>query len=326
MQQPRTYTDDVSRVFDRMHRQHGVCFDFPVGVKRTSDAEDFAWHWYSHVDHDGIGAVTDIARKHGEDIVAPCLKIRRDRDATFVDYLRPFVRRSYLRKAPRSPWDRPKREIPREVPLHVPQHLITLSDRETRAVGELARRQRVSVNSLLLWGMSEAVRGLAVRPRDRQHWTVPVNMRGGVGIDDAAANPLSFIRIVVRPGDTPQVLHARLYDLLETGMHYVMLRWIRFFAHRSWLKFPPVRSTGTFSNVGVFHVPGVHRVVTCPPPGPTEPIAACVVTWNGLMTLAISVHHSMNPPAHQIREVGDRWRAAMLTGAVDAIESQRSAA
>ena len=109
-------------------------------------------------------------------------------------------------------------------------------------------------------------------------------MRGGVGITDTMANPLSFIRIPIRPGESPRVIHDRIYDLLETGMHWVMLRWIRFFANRRRLKFPPVRSTGCFSNLGSFTTPDIDRVITCPPTGPTEPLATCLVTWNGQMS------------------------------------------
>src|SRR5678816_1781497 len=104
-----TYRDDLGRVFDRMHRQYGVSFDFPVGVIRSDRADggdDFAWDWYSHVEFDGIGAMADVARKHGCELALPQLRIRRDRDATVLDYLRPFLRRSYLRAAPKSPWDR----------------------------------------------------------------------------------------------------------------------------------------------------------------------------------------------------------------------------
>jgi hypothetical protein len=309
-----TYTDDVARVFDRMERQHGVSFDFPLGIVRD-ERDEIAWRWYSHVDYDGIGVMAEIARELGQELPASYIKIRRDRDARWHEHLRPFFRRSYLRKAPGSPWDLPRRKRPASPPRHTPQHLILLTDEETREVATVARDLRVSVNTLLLWSLAEAVRGSAVLPHHRQHWTVPINMRGGVGMRDDMANPISFIRVIVRPGDTPQAVQARLYELLETGMHYVMLRWIRFFAHRSWLRFPPVRSTGTFSNVGVFHVPGVHRVITCPPVGPTEPIAGCVVTWNGRMSIALSVHASMAPPAGAIDAVGARWRAAMLSGA-----------
>jgi hypothetical protein len=288
-------------------------------------AADFHWDWYSHVDFDGIGALADVASRAGHDLRLPQLRIRKDKDATVLDYFRPFFRRSYLRAAPKSPWDRPTSEPATSTERHLPQHLIALSAAETREVALVARRFGVSINSLLLWGLADAMRGFAVRPGDRQHWTVPVNMRGGVGIGDAMANPLSFIRIPIRPGETPDVIHARIYDLLDTGMHWVMLRWIRFFANRRRMKFPPVRSTGAFSNLGSFSAPGIDRVITCPPTGPTEPLAACVVTWNGQMTLALSVHHSMNPPAGAIDAVGERWRNAMLTGSTMMVATQQAA-
>jgi hypothetical protein len=308
----RVYRDDVARVFDRMQTQYGQSFDFPVGVCRDEN-DDYAWRWYSHIDYDGIGAMVDLARNEDFDLPQPQLKIRREEDATFFDYLRPFLRRSYLRAAPRSPWDRPQADPSVSTGLRVPQHVISLSEVESRKVNEVARSLEVTVSSILLWSLSEAVRGHAVEPKDRQHWTVPVNMRGGVGVPADAANPLSFIRVTVRPTDSVQVIHARLYDLLDTGMHWVMMRWTRFFANRSRMKFPPVRSTGCFSNVGAHRMP-FHRAVFCAPVGPTEPIAAGVLTCNERMSIAFSVHHSMNPSRQAIDAVAERWRAAMLSG------------
>jgi len=311
----RIYRDDVARVFDRMHVQHGVCFDFPVGVA-LDDRDELAWEWFSHVDYDGMRMVDHVVRRHGSEVVLPRLKIRPDRRATFSEHLRPVFRKSYLRKAPASPWDRPKREPTPTTAPHLPDKLLLLTEDESRQVERVARSHDVSVNSFVLWSLAEATRAYATRPNDRQHWTIPVNMRGGAGIDRDAANPLSFIRIPIWPGDTPQIVHARLYDLLETGMHWVMLGWIRFFANRRRAKFPPVRSTGVFSNIGVYRVPSIARLVVCPPTGPTEPIAAAIITWNGRMSLALSVHHTMNPPREALDAVEHRWRTAILTGSV----------
>jgi hypothetical protein len=315
LQPRRVYRDDVARVFDRMHVQHGVCFDFPVGIS-LADGDDLAWEWFSHVDYDGMRMVDHVARRHGTEVLLPRLKIRPDKRATWREHLKPMLRKSYLRKAPASPWDRARGDAAPSTERHLPDKLLLLTDEESRRVADVARMQRVSVNSLVLWSLAEATRGYAVKPNDRQHWTVPVNMRGGTGIDWGAANPLSFIRVPIWPGDTPQIVHARLYDLLETGMHWVMLRWIRFFANRRRMKFPPVRSTGVFSNIGVYTVPNISRLVVCPPTGPTEPIAASIITWNGRMSLALSVHHTMNPPREALDAVEQRWRNAILTGAV----------
>lgn len=311
----RIYKDDVARVFDRMHAQHGVCFDFPVGVA-LHDRDDLAWEWFSHVEFDGMKMVDFVTRRHGSEVALPRLKIRPDRRATLRDHLRPLLRKSYLRTAPASPWDRPKREPAPSTERHLPDKLILLSEAESRQVQAVARAHGVSVNSFVLWSLSEATRATATRAIDRQHWTVPVNMRGGLGIDDAAANPLSFIRVPIWPNESPKVVHDRLYDLLATGMHWVMLGWIRFFANRRRAKFPPVRSTGVFSNIGVYRVPQIARLVVCPPTGPTEPIAASIITWNGRMSLALSIHHTMNPPREALDAVEHRWRTAMLTGAV----------
>lgn len=313
----RTYRDDVARVFDRMHLQHGVCFDFPVGMALDDD-DELVWEWFSHIDYDGIRMVDHVARRHGNEVVLPQLKIRPDRHATLREHLKPMLRKSYLRKAPGSPWDRPKRDAAAQTSeRRLPDKLLLLSEDESRHVGRLARELGVSVSSFVLWSLAEATRAYATRPNDRQHWTVPVNMRGGSGVDRDAANPLSFIRVPIWPGDTPQIVHARLYDLLETGMHWVMLRWIRFFANRRRAKFPPVRSTGVFSNIGVFQVPNIRRLVVCPPTGPTEPLAAALITWNGRMSLALSVHRTtMDPPRDALDAVEQRWRTAILTGSV----------
>ena len=311
----RIYRDDVARVFDRMHVQHGVCFDFPVGIA-LEEHDDFTWEWFSHVDYDGIRMVDHVVRRHGNEVALPRLKIRPDRRATWREHLKPMVRKSYLRKAPASPWDRVKRDPPPSTERRLPSKLVLLSDEETRTVGRLARAQQVSVNSFVLWSLAQASRGLVAKPDDRQHWTIPVNMRGGVGVDGDAANPLSFIRVPIWPRETPQDVHLRVFDLLETGMHWVMLGWLRFFANRRRMKFPPVRSTGVFSNIGVYNVPNISRLVVCPPTGPTEPISAGLITWNGRISIALGVHHTMNPPAGELDALEQRWRAAILTGSV----------
>ena len=77
----RTHRDDVARVFDRMHVQYGVCFDFPVGIAH-GDTDDLVWEWFSHIDYDGMRMVEHVARRHGSEILLPRLKIRPDqRDA-----------------------------------------------------------------------------------------------------------------------------------------------------------------------------------------------------------------------------------------------------
>lgn len=304
----KTYHDDLGRVFDRMQLQHGECFDFPFGVADDETAA-LTWRWFSHVDHDGIGALAQVLGDYGHELAAPRLRIRPDRRAAWHEHLRPMLRRSYLRAAPRSPWEI---ELATPASRRLPQELLELSEDETHQVAAVARSLSISVNSLVLWAVATAVRSLAAAPAHRQHWTVPVNMRGAM--PETAANQLSFIRVPIRPGDSPEAIHARVYDLLQTGTHWVMLRWIAFFANRASMKFPPVRSTGCLSNLGAYRGDGPARIAFSPPCGTTEPIGAGVISWNGRMTLALTCHDSLAAPPGALATIAARLQELLLTG------------
>lgn len=270
---------------------------------RLPDADgQVEWFHVSHLESDGIGGFARMLEKQGihvthlPSVAVPC----RGVIGPLWRYWQ--QRRGVTSSVRRQDWSQqpvPPHQIPGDRAWHL------FSEAQTQALLEACRRENITVTSLLLKLLDDAVRPQLGIPDAAIPWMVPVNMRsdGRVGSATCYANHVSCIDVLVAPQDTPQGIHRQLRDRLERGEHRatcLLMGLGKFFSQKCrqrLLARDRAKSTGTvgaFSNLGNWSPPGSQRSsdgwLFCPPLGGGQRLAAGCVTFQGRLGLVIQAH------------------------------------
>ena len=193
-----------------------------------SGSKEVEWQFVSHCECDGIGGFARVLRKSG--VRLDSLPNTRNSNRKIFGPLWRLWRRNKPECADRRDW------MPNGPPGEnsVAWHLF--SEEETKALREKCRSEKISVNSLLLKLLDQAIRPDIRKPEATIPWMIPVNLRGDINHADDAENHVSYIEARISANDSPTQIQNQIHSRLKSGEHrafYLLLALGRFLSHRA---------------------------------------------------------------------------------------------
>ena len=289
--------------------------------RRAPNTEELAWQFCSHAGYDGLGWFSTLLRKQSPSVDVRIPRLKKTKKPSWLAQvsalLRLMARKPYAAaawKTADADWRPPAdgAKAGTAVAVHA------LDADRTRRLTELAKQQRVSLNSLLLASL-----GRACQPElegGRAYWMTPVNMRGPVALARETANHTSYLQIKTGAGRTSQQVHEQVkakLDCLEHwgGWLFVNCGRVVRYAGMKWLFRRELARTqgrpwvGAFSNLGSWENCGLWFV--CPPVAKTCPLGVGVVICEGCLSMTIDAHPSISGDAAWTRALMDSWIAEL---------------
>ncbi|HEX5791258.1 MAG TPA: hypothetical protein VFY13_08885 [Luteolibacter sp.] len=291
-----------------------------IGIRfgrMAADSGEVEWLHVSHVECDGIGAFARLLRERGADL--PQLPLTRH---PHRGVLRPILELCLSgarepRRAQRADWLPPggaRHGQPDDVAWHL------FSAEETRELLAACRRQKITVNSLLLKCLDEAVRPELGITDASIPWMIPVNLRGDVTLPDDTENHVSCFDALVDPRMSAQDLQRQIHERLERGEHranYLLMELGRHLSHRikmyllERVRSRPHGNIGSFSNLGVWDAE--KRIANrdawwfCPPIVCGQRLSAGCVTFQNRLSLTLQTHGDPTADSSLSRTCMRRW-------------------
>ncbi len=286
-------------------------------------AREPRWLYYSHADYDGIGGFAEILRDRGYD-PGPLPTIPHESPRSWGPFLRSAPQ--FLAPRQRVAWKKnfgppsiPRHDLPPEaVAWHV------FDEQTTERITAASKEASCTVNSFLMSRLAEAVFPDVAEETKSMGWMVPVNLRGKVSRGRDSENHVSFVRIALERGDSPQKVHRKIYRELGRGEHwanwnaYIATRFLPLWAKRAMIRADRATSQftiGVFSNLGRWS--GDSRPdlkgdwLFAPPAIRFFRIAAGCVTWQGRLSLCIHLHPHISSDSADARSWMESWKAGI---------------
>ena len=284
------------------------------------ETEELEWEYVSHCDCDGIGGFARLSRNRGADVgTLPTIK------KSCIGIISPLWRllcasRRSCDYAQRSDWapESPEKTLETEAAQAVAWHLF--SEEETIGILAKCRSRKVTVNSVLLQHLDEAVRADIRRPHLTIPWMIPVNIRGDISLPDDTSNHVSCVQVDLAPNDLAEEIQKQIQRRLKNGEHranYLLLGLGKFLSHESKVKFlikdrsKPAGNIGAFSNLGVWDskkkIKTEYSWLFCPPVVKGQLLAAGCVTFQNRLGLAIQAHPQLRVSSDTVHAWMTRW-------------------
>lgn len=295
-------------------------------------ADEPTWTYLPHSEYDGIGGFAHLIRKSG--FAFPDLP--QTPHAAVRSWI-PFFKLVPRLLAPRRrhAWGALSPDS-REPGTNQPAPAVAwhvFGEAETAALRASAKREDVTLNSLLLKQLDLALRPDLVDPDATLPWMVPVNLRGPVRRDTDTANHTSYICLKIDRLERAAGVHRKIYQAIERGEHWGP--WMAYSA----TQFLPRASKrlaiktdraiaqwnlGGFSNLGVWDADQCIKDpalagswLFSPPVLRCQMVGAGCMTFQGKLSLLVQAH----PELTTSPEVPARW----LTRWVDLLEGRQEA-
>lgn len=272
--------------------------------RRVAGKPDVDWLFLSHHRHDGFSGLAHTVRELGctAEIKFPALAEAKTpslwaRTVALLRYVAKPQRPAAAWKTLDVAWRPPPggAEPTKAISTHA------FSAGETQRLSQLARADRVSLNSLLLSALAKASKpDLLPGP---EVWCLPVNMRGGVSLKREAANHSTYVDIDLGGAPTPRKAHEAVKAALGRLEHWASWTFLsnigrfvgydgmrRIFAHslkategRQWI--------GTFSNMGKWD--GIGEWFVAPGVTYSSPLGVGIIICDGRLLLSLEAHTSI---------------------------------
>lgn len=278
------------------------------------------WLFVSHCDCDGIGGFARLLRERGAELpelpktMYPCRGLLGPLWRLACDSFR------LSECADRGDWVR--LGAPGEgASGQIAWHLFTKA--ETEAILAKCRREGVTVNSLLLKHLDQAIRPEILRPHLEIPWMIPVNLRGDISLADDTENHVSCVVARVARDDSAETIQNKIRHRLQLGEHrvsYLILRFTGFLSDSAMVKFltkdraRPAGNIGSFSNLGVWdpdkQIATGDSWLFCPPVVKGQLLGAGCVTFRRRLSLTIQSH----PDLASSPDMAARWMKRWVDG------------
>ncbi len=280
-------------------------------------AEGPEWFELQHAEFDGIGVLWELQRRlYGDDGAGPMPESGERAPGTLASWrlLYELVTEPVPRVATWRSFDEERRG-------RATLAWRALSADRTSAIIARARREDVSVNSLLLWALGRTVEPAVNVDRGAVRWMLPVNMRGPIRRSRPTANHSSYIRALTPPRGTPRDVERSVREAIARREHFATWRGLelggalgaeivrRFLEQSARAALPWI---GMFSNLG--RCPprsdgrGLHDAwIIGAPVTRMLPFACCSVTWHGRLSLSMRAHPVIGFDQRATEAALDRW-------------------
>ncbi len=288
----------------------------------SQGSDEVEWVFVSHCDCDGIGGLVRLLRERGADIAdlpetkRPCRGV-----------IGPLWR--LWRASRQEPGCADRRDWQLSAPqgtgggMAVAWHLFT--EGETQAIRERCQREQVTVNSLLLKHLDQAVRPEIRRPQAKISWMIPVNLRGDIHHADATENHVSCVGVRIAVDDSVGAIHQQVRHRLERGEHRanaLLLELGRVLSHGAKMKFlakdrsKPAGDIGAFSNLGVWDsekkIDTRDSWLFCPPVVQGQLLGAGCVTFQNRLGMTVQGHPNLSATGGLTSIWMKRWVAGVI--------------
>lgn len=264
------------------------------------ETDEAQWHHLSHLESDGIGAFARLLNEHGAG-VRELPVASAPASGVFGPFWRLWrSRRNMPVCAGRKDWAAAQAPAAQQIPTDRAWRLF--SEAQTQAIVNACRRQHVTVTSLLLKLLDDAVREDLGLTDDRIPWMLPVNIRDE-RTATSTANHVSSIELVIAPEDTAQGIHSQMRERLQRGEHRAASLLLGLGAILSQRQCNRLLARdrakdsgciGAFSNLGNWDaekvLPNTDGWLFCPPIGGGQRLGAGCVTYQGRLGLVIQTH------------------------------------
>ncbi|MBM3648796.1 MAG: hypothetical protein FJX11_13485 [Alphaproteobacteria bacterium] len=284
------------------------------------------WTYLSHSEVDGIGGFARILRERGAMIDAlPQLQYGgRSSISPFLKALAMRVVR-YDRWRGQLHWQLSQSTTAEARPRSLPPIAWHVFDKaDTLRLRQHCRRAGITVNTLLLKDLTQAIRPYLQDRAAEVPWFLPVNMRGEASRKSDTVNCVSYVSVKVRAEEGIQMIHKKVLTALERKEHwanwYVACVAGRMLSHEIkkflWKheQFAAEWNIGVFSNIGEWDAEEkvqepacLGEWVFCPPAFSALRVAAGVVTFQNRLGLAMQAHPSLTNDPTILRAWMDAW-------------------
>lgn len=281
---------------------------------------DVEWIFVSHCECDGIGGFARLLRERGAAI--PDLPRTNNPCQGIIGPLWRFfqARRGGAECANRRDWEIPAAPAA-DVSDPVAWHLFT--ENETGDILAKCRRARVTVNSLLLKHLDQAVRPDIRRSHLPIPWMIPVNLRGEISYADDTENHVSCVEPRIARDDSVEAVQGKIQRRLKRGEHraaHLLLQLSRPMSHQAKMdylrkdraKAPGI--IGAFSNLGVWDPEKAIATddlwLFSPPVVKGQLLGAGCVTFHNRLGLTIQAH----PELVSSEGIAEGWMQRWVDG------------
>ena len=289
------------------------------------ETSEVDWIYKPHDEFDGIGGFGSILRDRG--IVLESLPQK--------SYPPHNSWRALFRAIPQLvsppkvlPWgadimetsapDEPTLDSPKAVAWHV------YSEAETDKIKVASRQFGVTVNSLLLKHLTDAIRPFLDDPLESVPWMIPVNLRGGGVVQQSdMGNHSSYVAVKIAPDDSAQNVHRGIYEKMGREQHWA--NWKTYEVTRSLPELVKKNlietnramlqwNIGSFSNLGVWDPDKEIKDPYCraawlfaPPVLRCQLIGAGCITFQGQLSIMLHVHPALTVSDEIVSEWMKSW-------------------
>jgi hypothetical protein len=320
---------------------HGECYMFRLGRYETGLSEP-EWFFLSHERYDGLGGLAQVQRS----LLRRRMELPRSKELKPGRLARIIAAaRCLLRRARHPlPWlhdDPAWRAVDSAHSSPSAVAWALLSESETLALRDHARRRGVSLNAWLLWGLSRSTLPWLASRRGSLDWIVPVNMRGAVASERDTANMAWTLDVAFSAEAGPEQVDRAIRRELGRRAHWgawQLLNLLRYFRPELLravaLREMRVRKHGSFSNLGSLQPAEGDASrewwLAFNPVLSSRPVGAASLTWGGRLALSLQLHPALSRDPEQARAWLNEWtRVALERSAYDAaccLSGGRSAA
>lgn len=307
----------------RAWRDNGDDVSFFFGqMQGTSDHEEPRWFELRHEEFDGIGGFVHLLRSQGFRIDQ--LPFLRDDRLTLFRALRGLLAFIPMAKMRRQQWrqfDRTRKSRLLTGRDRVAWHIFT--EEQTKKIISAAKAAGVSMNTYLLFHLDAAVASQLTAPSSIRRWCIPVNLRGAVSRPTELVSCVSYLGVDIGRDCSQRRLHQKIMRAKERGFHWGswlgmiggfllgrdgMRRYFRTCEKKDhcW--------TGTFSNLGVWEVPGSGNWFVTSYIPRIYPVGAGSLMMNGRLSLTVRLHDGFGDDARTWKSLLESWKEACLNG------------
>lgn len=305
--------DFVGQWFE-IYRRHNEPADILFEIIQDGKSE---WIAFPHEKADGAGALFTIAEQRNWMISVATGKSLNS-TIPFLQYLKNIVLFLYWTK-PRKMnfWPFGFKKTNQATTI---QSSIHFSKNELIQLKEAAKKQNVSLNTLLFFCLQNTVSDHFDLKADRYSWWIPVNMRADLGLNPndptLKKNYVSNFTIDISPKDTLGDFQKLITKSLKQKKHWGTWFWQhlgKYFPESvvEKIALDQMKSNyyvGAFTNLGEWTCSAKNRLTVFANALLSHPIGAAAIIWNEELNLSIRVYPTFPIIDEELENLIQSWK------------------
>lgn len=288
----------------KLFEKNGIDINFSLCKYNLND-ETIEYTHVSHAEFDAIGCFFHYLKQNGYTQLPPAFKANTTFTLKFFQKIPLFLYFIYfllIKKINPISWK--NYDIAKQFNKNYSGvSWFMLNPQETQQVEAYCTKNKLSLNSLLLFHLNKIVASRLQKDNQKNHWAITVNMRGLVPNISDTANCFSILPIEIKSTTTIEALKNNIsaqlknkkywsYWWLLTLPRYLSTQTCQFILKQQ-IKKRKLLMTGIYSNIGTWDLPEKNNeeiFFGAPVPSMFQPIATGVIKFNGRLILAMQIH------------------------------------